>query len=126
MDKFLGSVVKVLLWVWQLPQHLCAMVYLNKPFDKVGTPVRHYERHNWSLGGAVTLGEYIFTNKWASTALLKNEYGHVVQSRILGPIYLFVICLPRIVHCALHKKDKPHKHFYTEKWADRLGGKYFK
>ena len=129
MGKVLGSVVKVLLWVWQLPQHLCALVYMNRPFDRIDTPIRHYERHGWFGEGSVTLGEYIFTNKWASVALLRHEYGHVVQSRMLGPLYLVVIGIPSIIHAAVHKKvckGKPYNHFYTENWADRLGGKYFK
>lgn len=127
MDKFLGVVVKSALWLWQLPQHLCAMVYLNKPFDRVDNPVRHYERHGWSYGGAVTLGEYIFTNKNASVKTLTHEYGHVIQSRMLGPLYLLVIGLPSIIHAAIHSGvcgDKPYSHFYTEKWADSLGEKY--
>ena len=124
MKKFFNIVIKALLWVWQFPQHMCALVYLNKPFDKVDNPVMHYERHGWSYEGAVTLGEYIFTNKNVSVKTLMHEYGHVIQSRMLGPLYLLVIGLQSIVHAMLHDDIKPYSHFWTESWADRLGEKY--
>ena len=127
MGKFFRFVAKVLLWLWKFPQHLCALVYLNKPFDRSDMVVRHYERHGWSYGGAVTLGEYIFTDRDASVDILTHEYGHVVQSRMFGPLYLIVIGLPSMIHAGLHKSvcgDKPYSHFCTEKWADKLGRKY--
>ena len=127
MKKFFNIIIKVLLWVWQFPQHFCALVYLNRPFDRVDNLVRHYERHGWSYGGAVTLGEYIFTNRNVSVKTLTHEYGHVIQSRMLGPLYLLVVGLPSIVHAWLHEsvcKNKDYYHFYTERWADSLGEKY--
>lgn len=127
MRKVFDFIVKVLLWVWQFPQHICALVYMNRPFDRVDNPVRHYERHNWFGEGSVTLGEYIFANKGVSVKTLMHEYGHVMQSRILGPLYLLVIGLPSIIHAAIHDKackNDDYYHFYTERWADRLGCKY--
>ena len=118
----------ILLWVWQFPQHLCALVYLNRPFDKVDNPIKHYERHGWKYGGSVTLGEYIFTNANPNPSTLKHEYGHVVQSRMLGIFYLLVIGIPSIVHAWLHSRvcgDKSYYHFYTERWANKLSDKYF-
>lgn len=128
MGNFLLSVVRLLLWIWQLPQNLCALVYMNRPFDRIDFPCRHYRRHGWSSSGSVTLGEYIFTNARVSLAAIRHEYGHIVQSRILGPLYLLVIGLPSILHAAVHNsvcKGKPYNHFYTERWADRLSAKYF-
>ena len=43
---------------------------------------------------------------------------------ILGPLYLLVIGLPSFIHAATWK-DRPGRDyyaFYTERWADRLGG----
>lgn len=127
MGKFSKFVVKVSLWLWQLPQHLCALVCLNRPFDVVDEPLRHYERRGRRLGGAVSLGEYIFTDAGAPVDVVRHEYGHVIQSRMLGPLYLLVIGLPSIIHAGLHNGvcgDKPYSHFYTERWADRLAERY--
>lgn len=128
MKKFLNFIVKVLLWIWQFPQHLCALVYLINPFDRVDNPIRYYKRRDCQDGGAITLGEYIFINKRYSKKTLIHEYGHVIQSRILGPFYLLVIGIPSIVHAWLHDyicNNKDYYHFYTEKWANKLGDKYF-
>ena len=60
--------------------------------------------------------------------ILIHEYGHTIQSLILGPLFLLVAGLPSLLWCALPwcKKMRKSKHisyysFYTEKWADRLG-----
>ncbi len=44
---------------------------------------------------------------------------------LLGPLYLLVIGLPSLLWAALHEKVAPGRSyywFYTERWADRLGG----
>ena len=62
-----------------------------------------------------------------------HEKGHYYQSWILGPLYLFVIGIPSIIHAAMHNTNKcnrcnelrengdddPYKHFWTEQWAER-------
>lgn len=58
----------------------------------------------------------------------REREGHVRQSRMLGPLYLPLIGLQSLCHAAVHydlcgrKKYKPYTHFWTERWADRLGG----
>lgn len=124
----LRFIVRIILWIWQLPQNLCALVYMNRPFDRVDSPCRHYRRHGWSSSGSVTLGEYIFTNPRVSLSTIRHEYGHVVQSRMLGPLYLLVIGLPSVLHAAVHNKvceGKDYSHFYTERWADSLSSRWF-
>ena len=61
--------------------------------------------------------------------ILRHEYGHSIQSLILGPLYLFVVGLPSILWCrvpALGKSwrsgRRSYYSFFTERSADRLGG----
>ena len=59
--------------------------------------------------------------------VLKHESGHQVQSFILGPLYLLVIGLPSIVWNVCFRKYRAkyqisYYDFYTEKWANQLGG----
>ena len=120
--------IDTLLWIWQLPQNLCGEIY--RLVIKAGytrQPIAHYESDKISKGDGVTLGEYIFTGKNASSSLCSHEFGHIIQSRMLGPLYLVVIGIPSLVHAAVHNKicgGKPYSHFYTEKWADKLSDKY--
>lgn len=59
-----------------------------------------------------------------------HEYGHSVQSLIVGPFYFIVIGLPSTVwsfgqrYNELRKKNKiSYFSFFTEKWANYLGEK---
>lgn len=67
-----------------------------------------------SLGRVLLGGKYF--QSWS------HEYGHSIQSRLLGPLYLFVIGIPSLWSVAF-RPDK-HSQFYTERWADRLAPKY--
>lgn len=138
MKKILNFIWQTLLWIWQLPQNLVGLCVLwwARNFGKISrvykldAGVKAY--YVVKLSGGVTLGNYIFIHDYAmhfakgqrQTNTEKHEYGHTIQSKILGPLYLFVIGIPSIVHAAIHddKKHGSYYHFYTEKWADKLGG----
>lgn len=61
-----------------------------------------------------------------SNRLLVHEYGHTVQSLILGPLYLILIGIPSTLRGFLGAKERkekqiPYGAFITEKWANSLG-----
>jgi hypothetical protein len=112
-------------WLWCLPQQLAGLILcrLTKA-RKVGD---HYEYDIKS--GSISLGEYIFlcpAHKDDAT-VLKHEQGHMKQSRMLGWLYLLVIGIPSIVWARCFEWYRAahgisYYDFYTEKWADELGG----
>ena len=129
--KFIKDYFKCL---WELPQNL-----LGRIIKKV-CKTTHYTDYNdsivysWDIDGGMSLGRYIFvpfynispTTKYASE-LIKHEYGHRVQSKYLGWLYLLVIGLPSLIWAQCFgwyrkKTGKSYYDFYTEKWADKLGG----
>lgn len=125
MEKF----KRILLWIWQLPQNLLGLLLMlilqGETKHKLGS-VRFY--YFSKFPGGVTLGEYIFVGTKKETTV-KHEFGHVIQSRILGPLYLIVIGLFSIGHAWLNevigccdRHSDGYYHFWTEKWANRLGG----
>lgn len=66
----------------------------------------------------------------SGSELLAHEYGHTVQSLVLGPLYLIVIGIPSFLWFAAapfvkyrRKNGISYFSFYTERWADRWGGK---
>jgi hypothetical protein len=86
----------ILLWIWQLPQHLLALIILliqrkNRDREETFNTSKVYwlKKGNWG----VSLGEYIILcgahNDNGNT--VRHEYGHSLQSRALGPLYLLVI-----------------------------------
>lgn len=79
--------------------------------------------------GSVSLGMFVFisTADTEQEFTKRHEYGHTLQSAILGPLYFLVIGLPSILWCALpffvnyrRRKDVSYYRFYTELWANRL------
>lgn len=113
----------------------------------------HFNYHGslvtvWKNKSSLSLGMFVFVeekpffpdssfpvnsnNKNSFKKLLVHEYGHTVQSLILGPLYLPIIGIPSFARAAvrtaltplLRKKGKELKSyysFYTEKTANVLG-----
>lgn len=114
--------------VWGLPQNLVgSIVWL----------VFHRSAHRtfhaccvteWDLSRGLSLGLFVFVPKGCPRRLLVHEYGHAVQSLLLGPLYLPVIVLPSLVWAGMPMLSRwRHRHrvsyyaFYPERWANRLG-----
>lgn len=140
---------KFLYFLWQctwgiLQTVLGLIVFLLHIGDK------HYFYHGaviteWKGKSSVSLGLFVFVTKEPyfyeklkdeytmeklSARLLVHEYGHTIQSLILGPLYLIVIGLPSTLWGFLpHLNEKRKKEcisyfaFFTEKWANYLGEK---
>lgn len=109
---------------------------------------RHYFHHGaviteWEAPSSVSLGMFVFVTKKPyfyeklkdeytmdelSRRLLVHEYGHTVQSLILGPLYLIVMGIPSTLwgflpSCAKKRKEENVSYFsfFTERWANSLG-----
>ncbi len=132
-------------WIWGLPQNLLgALVCLLHSRDK------HFWYHGalvtvWRNPSSVSIGMFIFLTERPyfyeklkdefemeelSQRLLVHEYGHTVQSLILGPLYLIAMGIPSTLWGFLPGLNRKRKEqgisyfsFFTEKWANRLGEK---
>ena len=125
MKKLFEIIWAVLLYLWQLPQNFIGLAYLAYCCDRVkiikqrGAVFYATKR----IRGGVTLGRYIFISpaNIDREPVFDHEFGHVRQSRILGPLWLFVVAIPSGLHC-LFCRAVNYYHFYPESWANRLGG----
>ena len=123
--------IETILWVWQLPQNLLGFG-MSLAFHHYGTVVMKDSSlrrfYWWPLLSAISLGNYRFVNKYSQISVAYHEYGHTKQSKMLGPLYLFVIGIPSIVWCIIHTyvpyiySRWSYYAFYTESWANKLGG----
>lgn len=122
---------KVLMYIWQAPQMLAALIwYLIRHEDITEKSTgKFYTVYRGANRGGVTLGDRIFLSNYYQGEYLAlvtaHESGHVKQSMILGPLYLFVIGIPSIIWAWCHKRLFPRINYYsfpTEKWANKLGG----
>ncbi len=109
---------------------------------------RHFWYHGalvtvWNDKSSVSLGLFVFitaepffydklkeeyTKDELSERLLVHEYGHTIQSLILGPLYLIVMGIPSTLWGFLPSLNKMRREkgisyfsFFTEKWANTLG-----
>lgn len=101
---------------------------------------------DWGRFGGVSLGFFVFAGLRAEDysdlhlpqhgnvtpadcrAMLVHEYGHTVQSLLLGPLYLPLVGFPSVVwakhpRCRVYRAaaEKPYASFYTEQWANCWG-----
>lgn len=145
MGKVIKRIVYLLIqWTWGLPQNLLAAIlyvvlYHRCQHSKFRQACVTLWRHTYSMG----CGMFIFQgdhgyghlpkerNEAINHKVLVHEYGHTVQSLILGPLFLPVIALPSLLWAGLPSAQRwrrKHKfsyyQFYTENWANRLGDRY--
>lgn len=70
----------------------------------------------------------MFITSKASPRVMAHEAGHCAQSEKLGWLYIPIIAIPSLLHnlyikiVRLFGKDPNYYTFYTEKWANELGG----
>jgi hypothetical protein len=112
-----------LLYLWQLPQNLLGLIFLlfirGEEKHSLGEISFYYAKN---FAGGISLGKYIIIGHKCEKSV-KHEYGHCIQSKKLGWLYLLVVGLPSLIHAAFHdceKIGKTYYHFWTEQWADKL------
>lgn len=138
MKRILYCIVQC---TWGILQTFLGLIMFIKHFKS-----KHYTYYGaiiteWNMKSSVSLGLFVFvtsepyfakkfegeiSTEELSNRLLVHEYGHTIQSLMLGPLYLLVIGIPSTLWgFAGAKKRKeeqvPYGAFFTEKWANHLG-----
>lgn len=113
--------------IWQLPQNLLGRVIKKIVKAEYRCNYKDAVVYSCGLRNGLSLGKYIFVPHKADEDYIKHEYGHTVQSKYLGWFYLLAIGLPSAIWsgcCKAYRKkyNVSYYDFYTEKWADKLGG----
>lgn len=118
-------------WTWGLPQTLLGAVlylfYRNCPHGNYhGCKVTY-----WDMSGSLGVGMFLFLSRQhygRQRQILVHEYGHSIQSAILGPLFLIVMGIPSFLWCNLpqtqrlrREKGISYYSFYPESTANRLG-----
>ncbi len=122
----------ILQWTWGFPQTLVgfvlSLIFRGDSKRFFGASVRR-----WRFRGSVSLGRYIFLSESANAQhdLLIHEYGHTIQSLILGPLYLAVVGIPSLLWAGMpafarYRKQRgvDYDSVYPENWANALGKRF--
>ncbi|MFO7722598.1 MAG: hypothetical protein R6V49_05165 [Bacteroidales bacterium] len=125
---------------WELPQNLVGFllfIAVRKSVIRVALHQDHIFLATKDFG--VSLGRFVFFLDEPNNAAViggrnsVHEYGHAIQSKILGPSYLLLVGIPSILrsfyaefYYRVHRKGWiAYYRGYPEDWADTLGAKHF-
>lgn len=124
-----NAIKTVILFLWCLPQNILGFfVWLfNEAIGAQSATYKGAVVTRWNYGGGISLGIFIFVPIYSGGKTLQHEYGHTRQGYRLGWLYLLIIGLPSIIWAGCFgnyrkKHEISYYAFYTEKWADKLGG----
>lgn len=127
-------------WTWAITQNIaggiaCLVMSLSGKHrrENYNGAVITYVDTKKSFGG-VSIGMFVFVNgtkdeAWTHDCRI-HEFGHCIQSLLLGPLYWIVVALPSVIWCNLPYFAKMHgtpdtKHIYyklyCEGWANIWG-----
>lgn len=113
----------ILLYIWQLPQIVLGLLLraIYKGHDSVFKDA--IVRRSTKFLGGISLGKYIIVNQWAKRERVMHEYGHCVQSKRWGWLYLPVVGLSSLIHTMLCKEESYLAcKFWTERRANEIMG----
>lgn len=127
MEKILNWLIFAILFIWQLPQNIVALVMM--PFLGKLRLISYrqfcFAFEGSKMAGGISLGSFAFLSPYSAkqeTSVAHEQLGHTVDSKIMGPLYLFIIGIPSIFHAWLHTNCPCYYHFYTERWANKHAG----
>jgi len=129
--------IELVYWTWCFPQTLVGFLYFTNS-KKNHVKVEKYKLSivttlNREHTGGFCWGKYIFIDKNPDKHVIKHEYGHTLQSFILGPLYIPIVWIKsrllylktmKIYHHHPKEFPKAKEEYYKsfpENWADTLG-----
>ena len=125
--------------LWELPQTLLGWliskcVTIENKTEHEGRRLIFFKRNNWfsrTFSGG-SFGFYIFLPVDSDQITVAHEYGHCLQSKKWGPLYIPVIGLPSMSNnlrgrsiyplMTYNEVQEDYYNRYPEKEADQLGG----
>jgi hypothetical protein len=136
----MNSILLIMRCIWELPQNLVGIIVwliIRHTITRAEIIHKRFFFQTHAIG--ISLGSFIFWSNSNDSIVptaptnKEHEYGHSIQSLIFGPFYLILVGIPsisRVMYCSLYcrlNKTKWANYYsgYPEKWADKLGMKYF-
>ena len=117
----------ILQWTWGFPQSLLGLILCLIHRNRPHSVYRGCIVTRWPVRGSLGVGMFLFLG-CDDPQVRVHEFGHAVQSLILGPLFLPLIGLPSFLWCNLPvfrrlRREKGISYYclYTESTANKLG-----
>lgn len=117
---------------WALPQTLIGLGFFIANRKRPHRMYRGSIDTQWNYHGGLSLGLFIFTppDGQENAPLIRvHEYGHCIQSLVLGPLMLFIgivsVLWGDLPYYSRLRKERnlPYTACFAEAWASRWGEK---
>ena len=126
--NFFEWIVYFILFIWQILQNLIGIgfwVYFKLRGDLEVIVNNKYSKVYRSkfMRGGISLGSFAFLSNTLSKreTTVRHEQGHMWDSKVMGPLYVFIVGIPSILNAALNF-TKCYYDFYCEAWANKHAG----
>lgn len=116
---------KLILYLWQLPQLIVGLLLYFWYRKDVSNESEYGNNVVFGVDdfpGGISLGPIVLVEAGCDPKTIQHELGHCKQSLYLGWLYLIVIGIPSLIWAIVCDDMKKYYTFYTESWADKLGG----
>ena len=114
-------------WTWGLPQTLIGFIVFLICLQQPHGIYHGCITTRWNNRGSLGMGMFLFLGS-EDPQVRVHEFGHSVQSLILGPLFLPIMGIPSFLWCNLapcrrlrKEKGVSYYRFYPESTANRLG-----
>ena len=118
--------MKILLTIWQLPQFLLGLLLIKLYKATLDTTFKTSNIYiSKKFPGSISLGNIIIINtNMFHEMIILHEYGHSIQSLILGWTYLILVGIPSFIRSIIwtkfHLSYDSYFRGYPENWANKL------
>ena len=127
-DRVRFACVVALQVTWGLPQTLLGLAVRVASGWPQAMRYRGALVVTWPHRSGLSLGLFVFVPAGCKRNIVVHEYGHCLQSLILGPLYLPVVGVPslawaQVPACGRRWREGrvSYYSFWPERWANALG-----
>ena len=118
------KILHFFIFLWTLPQNMAGLALIIVYGLSFKTMYKSAYIYDKFPAAGISLGYFILFDDYESMVSeedLKHEYGHFIQNLLFGPFYLLIIGIFSELNYRFHF-SKFYYDYWTEKWADKLGG----
>ena len=125
-----NKLIKLIRWIWEFPQCLLGLILIHLYDVDHKETINNIDVYVGRFPSGISLGLYIimsnYSYRYSKTTTMYHEYGHSIQSKILGPLYLPTVGITSITWNGLRKiftslRSINYYSIWPESWADKLG-----